>query len=677
MNTKFIYLLVILILVNNVYALDVSTNSQYIDVGSVRSGTAPNWQGLTGKEVIVGIVSTGIDLNHKDFKNPDLTTRILYYWTQDGSAPPPTPGLNYGNECTKLQLDTGTCSYAGTSLMRDPDGQGTHHTGIAAGNGQATNTVSTVGCNTLQYPFGGFCPPYRYVGVAPQADIIIVKAYTTNVLTPGINLRILSDSVDYIFQKAALLNKDAVILLDPDLDSDLIYGSRDNTDPIEEKLNTLTGPGKIIVVPIGDRASSSLHAKKTGPQSAQYDLTFNIPTYPIDTSANKKVNIEGWYDVNDNMQVSIISPNGFVVGPISKGTVSGTSTNDGAIYVSNGNALLPNGQDDPFSRLGNNSEGDNEIAIQIYNQNTVVVLSGTWTIRINPISQEKDVNLWIPYYTFPGGKKPIFVTGLSQDTTLTTPSSASNLISVGSYVAKTTWTSTNGGTYTCAPSSNIISSSSSKGPRLTATDIIRPDLVAPGQCTASSLSTAATRPPTDKVEDGVHVEGYHGTTEAAAHVAGAVALMLQKCPDLTPAEAKDMLKNQLTIADSYTGPVPNNIYGNGKLKLKQFTCVNDQDNDGCVNTQDFNPILACSKNTCKADNSLCDSTCKPVQCASNQKCVSNTQGNKVCTDLPPQKKIALYSPDRFSTVFAAIVLLIAFLIYFTNIERAGKKKKNK
>ena len=104
----------------------------------------------------------------------------------------------------------------------------------------------------------------------------------------------------------------------------------------------------------------------------------------------------------------------------------------------------------------------------------------------------------------------------------------------------------------------------------------------------------------------------------------------------------------------------------------------DSDGDGCINSIDYDPNNACPKDTCRPYNSLCDATCKLVECSSIQKCVSNTLGNKVCTDLPTQKKIARYSPpDTSSTVFAGIVLLIALLIYFSNIERDGKKLKKR
>lgn len=57
-----------------------------VSAGKVRAPEARSTFGKSGQNVIIGIIDTGIDITHEDFKKPDGTTRILFIWDQLATA---------------------------------------------------------------------------------------------------------------------------------------------------------------------------------------------------------------------------------------------------------------------------------------------------------------------------------------------------------------------------------------------------------------------------------------------------------------------------------------------------------------------------------------------------------------------------------------------------------------
>ena len=110
---------------------------------------------LNGEGVIVAIIDSGVNYNHKDFKNEDGTTRILYIWDQTINGNPPE-GFLGGTLYTKEQIDEALKSENPFSIVPSTDeiGHGTAVCGIACGNGNQNK---------------------NYTGIASKSDIIVVK----------------------------------------------------------------------------------------------------------------------------------------------------------------------------------------------------------------------------------------------------------------------------------------------------------------------------------------------------------------------------------------------------------------------------------------------------------------------------------------------------------------------
>ena len=131
------------------------------------------------------------------------------------------------------------------------------------------------------------------------------------------------------------------------------------------------------------------------------------------------------------------------------------------------------------------------------------------------------------------------VTGLSS---ITFPSTADSLMAIGAYVVNFGWYDRIGD----------IASYSSRGYNLDGK--LGVEICAPGHTTFTT---------------GKNYEWmtFSGTSSAAPHVVGAIALMLQYDPALTQVQIKDILRSTAT-RDVYTGQVPNPAWGYGKLNTE-------------------------------------------------------------------------------------------------------------
>lgn len=489
----------------------------------------------TGRNVVVGLVDTGIDLNHTDFKDSFGKSRVLYVWDQTVDGFPPT-GFSYGNECTKQQTDAGTCS------QTDTDGHGTHVMGIAAGNGSAT---------------GNSQPSYRYIGMAPEANLIVVKStfFDSDII----------NGITYIQNKAAALSLPSVI----NLSLGFHFGPHDGTSLLETALDAASGPGKMIVAAAGNEAADQIHASGTvingtvGPT-----VGFSVPTGSSD------VLLDLWYPGIDQIGVNVTSPSANCIIPFSGFRYPGNTT-----VVSNtacGRVTITTPGTDSIN-------GDHEIIIELRNTFTPVE-AGIWTFTLtgrgcgsSRCVANGTFDVWVDDVT----SSATFVDHIDPAKTVDMPATATKVIAAASYVTKNCWLRFDGQLVCYSPKPQVgdISSFSSRGPRRTCSNTAncpatqKPELAAPGQGITSAKSASSVDPiinnPDFKDPDGVHVLA-QGTSMSTPHVTGAVALMLAQNATLTSDQVKAALTaNGHTRTDSFTGSTPNNTWGYGKLAIDQ------------------------------------------------------------------------------------------------------------
>jgi subtilisin family serine protease len=492
--------------------------------------------GYKGAGILVAVYDSGIDFLHRDFRKADGTTRIKELWDQTaGSA---------GTKWTKTQIDA-AISVGGLGItQQDVTGHGTHVTGIAAGNGRAT---------------GNSQPSGRFVGVAPEADLLIIKGGDDTYSSVDI-----IDGIVYAAERANAWGQPVVVNLS--LGGHL--GPHDGTSNYEEAIDSFSGTGRAVVVSAGNEGDDRIHSRRSLSAAAPTaTVSFVVPTYtPEDDSENDYTNFDIWYDGTARLRLSVTSPNGRTYGPwdtpasgINYPSVQNTA--DGAV-----DPILGGTPDERNS--------DREIQLELKDQNADDTPEpGTWTIHLELLEGfTATVDLWIWDDTIGTD-----ISGGTPDYSVSMPATSFDAITVGAFVTKWSWTGqdASGDAITVGYSSTNRTGNyalfSSWGP--TRDGRLKPELSAPGQGITSSASSAimdqfTTEPASYMLDpDDVHYTS-QGTSQAAPHVTGAVALLLEADPTLHT----DQIRGNLMLsAQPYpfapAGSLPDNTWGYGKLDV--------------------------------------------------------------------------------------------------------------
>lgn len=582
--------------------MDVSAATTGVNLPDINYPRTDN----SGAGAIVGVIDTGIDIEHPDFIDQYGNTRIIAIWdhtldsTDVSQTVSPPAGFTYGTEWDATLINGGytTCAH------RDNDGHGTHVAGTSAGNGSAPSYAGP------------------YTGLAPDAELLIVKFDFDNEKNRNSDTAVV-DAINWIFQKAAAEGKPCVINMSMGSD----YGPHDGSTAEERGLDDLTGTGKIVCISAGNAGSSwegpsfdthggPIHG--SGNVQTSHDIVVSTNSDYAPGAGDDYAFFDIWYPGDITTYVQITSPSG-VTYPQSylgankdlwytNGKSGGFATPEGTIYVENISGA------NSFWEADN---GDNNIYIEISDYSGVNPAAGTWVINIyNTQSGDVTYHGWQGFsdsmrhsFVWYDSGTASHVVGDTSDSSLADnsmtigkPATAFSAISIGAYQTKASWPgreyddcedplsgfSLIDMDYTTPPITYYndfylqdIAYFSSRGPSRDGRN--QPFISAPGVGIVASLSQVNHALPgynyfrcMNRVEFGGYYTTLQGTSMSCPHATGSVAVLLGAAaeqgitPD--PADMKETLR-QGARTDGYTHPdtsdptVANNDWGYGKIDV--------------------------------------------------------------------------------------------------------------
>lgn len=407
---------------------------------------------LTGRGVLVAVIDSGLDIFHEDFRNDDGTTRLVGLWDQTVTTGEPPQGYRVGTYFSREQLNE-ILARGEDAPTVDISGHGTHVTGIAAGNGRASDGQQR--------------------GVAFESDILVVKLGAARQdgfpQTTGLMM-----GVDFCVRKSLELGEPMAL----NLSYGNNYGSHDGTSLLETYLDSVAGTGKItICVGSGNEGSRGRHTELKLSMGTNYQIEFAV------APGEYNLGVQLWKNYADRFVVTLVDPAGESVI---------LSENARGIYqyqVDSTDTLWYFGEPSPYSL-------DQEIYFELLSvREGQPVTSGVWKLIITPREiAEGTIRLWLPSGGSINEDTGFLVPDINS--TLTIPSTASKVVTVGAY---------NGNTGSFA-------SFSGRGYRYGT--YAKPDLVAPGTDIMSSAPGGGYTMRT-------------GTSMACPFVTGSAALLMQ------------------------------------------------------------------------------------------------------------------------------------------------------
>lgn len=347
------------------------------DMGENDAGT----ENLTGCGVLVGIVDSGIDYFHEDFRNRDGSTRILLLYDQ-------VLDQVFTENEINAALETGSREAAREIVpSADSGGHGTAVAGIAAGNGRESDG--------------------KYRGAAYKSDLIVVRLGVADLNGFPRTTQVM-DGLDFVIRNAIMLGKPVTV----NLSFGNAYGSHDGSGLFERYIDRISEIGRsVFVIGTGNEGDKAGHT--SGLLEAEKQI-IELSVAPYESGFG----VQLWKNYEDDFDIFLINPSGNVTERI--------STRLGAYSIDMGGTtvLLYYGEPSPFLEA-------QEVYFDFLPQGNYVE-SGIWKFTLRPVKiVDGRYDFWLPS-AGALNRSTRFLRPIP-DTTLTIPSTALRPISVGAY----------------------------------------------------------------------------------------------------------------------------------------------------------------------------------------------------------------------------------------------------
>lgn len=521
----------------------------------VQAMLAPLREKYSGKGVLLGVIDSGIELDHTDFKDSLGNTRVLYIWDQGVpyNAARKPGNYNYGVEWDSTEINNRTSTHDDRA---SEFGHGSMVTGVAASNGLATG---------------------NFKGIAPDVNIISVATDYTKANW----LQTVAEAVDYIFRKADSLGMSCVI----NASIGTYLGSHDGEDIAARMIDQMikAKSGRAMVAAAGNAGTFNFHLQHSPIQDTVFSW---FEHSPLLYNGQGGLYFQLWSDTADMKDLE------FAIGADRK---------QGNFYEFRGRTAFDSIQNRLNVIYTDSIMGANQNRIA-YVQTYAEQSQGRYLLEVS-IPRPDSAQYLFRLETAGTGKIDLWsalgITGTSNmiDQSLPTvsqfpaiqkyvrPDSLQSIVSsftclpsvitVGNYVNRSSWLDVNQQNQYVNVIPGQISVNSSLGPNRRG--YLKPDISSAGDYMFSTGRIATMQSfrqsePAKIAFDSLHMRN-GGTSMASPTVAGMVALYLEQCSGADYQKIKqDLLASART--DQFTLNLPNPKWGEGKADAMAFLSQN-------------------------------------------------------------------------------------------------------